>query len=76
LRTEPESDAHGNGHGNADAYRNADTKGYSNSAAAPDCSASAVRLGAIRSFLRELAKRFASSRKAATSLSQSASSQR
>ena len=55
------SDAHGNRHSNADAYRNSDTEGYSNSAAAPDCSASAVRLGSytqLSSRTREAIREF------------------
>jgi hypothetical protein len=64
--------AYANGYGNSDAnaYRNGDTKVYANSATAPNSSgASAVTSEAILSFLRELAKRFASSRKAMSSLS-------
>jgi hypothetical protein len=73
LWAEPNADPDGNR--NCDSLGNTYTNGvedYSNSAAPPDSCASAepVSLGAIRSFLRELAKQFASSRKAVSCLYQ------
>ena len=74
------SDSYGNANCNCNGYwlthsnRNADTTGYANTTVSadteisPDASASAVSVGAMRSFLRELAKQFASSRKAVSSL--------
>jgi hypothetical protein len=72
--TDSQSNSHDNGDTNIDALRRTM---YSDAAASSDSSTSALKaLELKRSFLRELAKQFVSSRKAPSCLSRSASGQR